>query len=447
MIPGDYNIAVRNALLLLAFFSFRLILATPALKDPDLALRINPDASLYQGLGVNMARHDAFSGVSSPPYGPEGLRTPLYPLLVAVSDRFAGDPIRPVLVLQALLWALMGIGLLVFTEKRYGMVAGLTSAILMLISPLSLKYGPSLMSENLFAPVLVAGALVFFRAREKGSLRLFALAGLLIGLSALVRPSSLALGVILALLVGRPLLKRGAVFAGLWLAPVGMWVIRNWLTFGFPFFSTIFSLNLTFQHAPMVIASAEGIPLDEAEKRVDQDLRNRYGADETWAYDPEKLNIMLPYGFEVVRNHPVEYAKLYLKGSLMCFGPSDPGSLGMSLGLWEEVPSSPFALINQAMVNPARARELLGRAMRDMGPVGGLLLALILAHTIALYAMALVGAVRLRRDRVLLGVCLLSIAALVLIVGVSGSPRFRLPAEPCLALLAGGAFLSRRASS
>ena len=243
------------------------------------------------------------------------------------------------------------------------------------------------------------------------------------------------------------MLKRGAVFAGLWLAPVGMWVIRNWLTFGFPFFSTIFSLNLTFQHAPMVIASAEGIPLDEAEKRVDQDLRNRYGADETWAYDPEKLNIMLPYGFEVVRNHPVEYAKLYLKGSLMCFGPSDPGSLGMSLGLWEEVPSSPFVLINQAMVNPARARELLGRAMRDMGPVGGLLLALILAHTIALYAMALVGAVRLRRDRVLLGVCLLSIAALVLIVGVSGSPRFRLPAEPFLALLAGGAFLSRRANS
>ena len=435
--------AVRNALLLACFFLFRLILAVPALKNPDLAVRINPDASLYKGLGVNMARHSAFSGAPSPPFGPEGLRTPLYPLLIAFSERLTGDPVRPVIALEALLWALTALGLLVFAERRYGLASGLTAAVLVLTSPVSLKYGPSLMSENLFVPVLVGGALVFLRARETGSARLFALSGLLFGLSALVRPTSLPLGIILGFLVGRPLLKRGLAFAGLWAAPVGMWVIRNWLTFGFPFFSTVFSLNITTQNAPRVIALAEGIPLQEAERRVSDELRRRYGADESWFYDPRHLNIMLPYGLEVIKKHPKEYATLHAKGMLICFLPADHGSVGVSLGLWDELPSDPFGVINQAMVRPSEALRLIRENLAGLGPGEIALLIFILLHTICLYGLALAGAARMRRERITLALCLISVFVLVFMAGMLGSPRFRLPAEPFLALLAGGAFVSR----
>lgn len=390
-----------------------------------------------------MARHDVFSGASLPPFSPEGLRTPLYPLLVAFSDRLVGDPVKPVIILQAILWALTGISLLLFAEKRYGLAAGLTAAFLVLASPVGLKYGPSLMSENLFVPVLVAGALVFLHAREKGSLRLFALSGLLFGLSALVRPSSLPFGIVLAMLVGRPMLKRGLVFAGLWVAPVGMWVIRNWLSFGFPFFSSAFPLNITAQNAPRVMALAEGISLQEAEKRVLEDLVERYGADESWFHDPRHLNVMLPYGLEIIKKHPKEYALLHAKGILMCFGPSDPGSLGMSLGLWEELPSDPFEVINQAMISPTEATRLVRDAFGKMGPGEFTLLAFILLHTIALYGLAIAGTIRLRRERVLLALCLATILVLVFMAGLLGSPRFRLPAEPFLALLAGGAFLRK----
>ncbi|MGC8894796.1 MAG: glycosyltransferase family 39 protein [candidate division WOR-3 bacterium] len=435
---------MRNALFLLSFFLLRLIFALPALKELDLAIRINPDASLYQELGINMSRHDVFSGVSSPPYRPEGLRTPLYPLMVAVSDRLIGDTVRPVIILQALLWALTAFILLLFAEKRYGFAAGLITALLVLISPVSLKYGPALMSENLFVPVLVVAGLVFLRASESGSTRLFALSGLLFGLSALVRPSSLPLGVMLVFLVGRPLLKRGLVFAGLWAAPVGFWVIRNWLSFGFPFFSTAFSLNIVAQNAPRVIAAADGISLEEAEGRVRQDIRERYGADESWFYDPHYLNVMLPYGLEIIKKHPKEYVVLHAKGVLMCFLPSDPGSLGVSLGLWRELSLDPFGLINQAMVKPSEAKRLLREAFGMMGLGEFILFAFISLYTLALYGLAVAGTMRLRREKALLSVCFITIGVLVFMAGLLGSPRFRLPAEPFLALLAGGALLSRR---
>ncbi len=435
---------MRNALLFLAFFLFRLILAVPALKDPDLAIRINPDASLYRELGVNISRHSAFSGAPSPPYSPEGLRTPLYPLMVAFSDRLTGDPVRLVIIMQAILWALTGIALLVFAEKRCGFASGITAALLLLASPVGLKYGPSLMSENLFVPVLVASALVFLCAKEKGSLRLFALAGLLVGLSALVRPSSLLLGAILAFLVGRPLLKRGLVYAGLWLAPVGMWVLRNYFTFGFPFFSTIFSLNITAQNAPRLIALTEGISLEEAENAVRHDLQERYGADESWFYDPHHLNIMLPYGLEVIKKHPKEYIMLHANGVLMCFVPTDPGSLGLSLGLWDQIPSDPFDLINQTMIRPSEAARSLRKSIGRMGAMELFLLVFILLHTFALYGLAVAGTIRLRREKTLLLLCLVGTVVLVFMAGLLGSPRFRLPADPFLALLAGGAFLRRK---
>ncbi len=434
---------MRNALIFLAFLLFRLILSVPALKEPSISLRINPDADHYHTLGLNMARNSSFSRAPSPPYVPDGLRTPLYPTLIGISDKITGDPIRPVVFLQAILWALMGMGIMIFAEKKFGFASGLTSGLLLITSPLSLKYGPSIMSENLFTPALVAGAMVFLRARESGSLRLFALSGLIFGLSALVRPSSLPLGLLLALLVGRPFPKKGLAFLGLWVAPIGMWVIRNWLTFGFPFFSTIFPLNLTCQHAPMVIATVEGIPLEKANERVGRDIRERYGADESWAYDPEKINAMLPYSLEVIKNHPKEYAILYLRGILMCFGPSDPGSLGMLFGLWEESPVDPFEVINRAMLRPKEVWGLAQEAFAKMAPCGIILLVFILLHTIALYGLTIAGTIRLRRKRILLALCLLSIAVPVLIVGVSGSPRFRLPAEPFLALLAGCALLRR----
>jgi hypothetical protein len=96
------------------------------------------------------------------------------------------------------------------------------------------------------------------------------------------------------------------------------------------------------------------------------------------------------------------------------------------------------------MVRPSEATRLAREALEKMGVTELLLLVFILLHTIALYGLAVAGAVRLRRERVLLVLCLVTIVVLVFMAGLLGSPRFRLPAEPFLAMLAGGAFLRRR---
>jgi 4-amino-4-deoxy-L-arabinose transferase-like glycosyltransferase len=169
---------------------------------------------------------------------PDALRPPGYPALLApLIDAQPDYPfLRRALLLQAALGLLtVGLGYLVARPllPRAGAVA---VAALLAISPHLVSLGTSLLTETLFATVVTAFALALVHAARREQARWYLLAGVLLGLTALVRPTLQYLPLVLAPAIawlatrerGR---SAGALLLGFALC-FGPWLVRNQVVLG-----------------------------------------------------------------------------------------------------------------------------------------------------------------------------------------------------------------------
>jgi hypothetical protein len=122
---------------------------------------------------------------------PDALVAPGYPLLLAAVMPDRPDPpfLRDALLLQALLGVLtVGLGYMLARPllPRGGAVA---VAALLAISPHLVTLGTSLLTETLFAAAATAFAIALARAARTMRARDYALAGVALGLTALIRPT------------------------------------------------------------------------------------------------------------------------------------------------------------------------------------------------------------------------------------------------------------------
>lgn len=152
---------------------------------------------------------------------------------------FAVGGHRPTAALIAV--ALVGAAtiLLVFLIARRlaGVWAGLIAALIAAVYPTFINYSSRLLSEPLAAFTLAAAVLAFLWAAERRRPWGFALAGLMIGLTAMIRPEYLPFGLVFALLCVLWLapsrgVRAGGLAAGLVLAgflvPIAPWTVRNY---------------------------------------------------------------------------------------------------------------------------------------------------------------------------------------------------------------------------
>jgi 4-amino-4-deoxy-L-arabinose transferase-like glycosyltransferase len=165
-------------------------------------------------------------------------RTPGYPWLVAFAIVAGGEDLRSLVFLQHVLGVVtagltFALGRLAFTPARVGRSVGLVAGLLIALNGGLILSEHSVMTEALFVPLVVGTLTALVAALRTGSLALFGLAGLLLGLATLTRPVAQILVPIIplaALLVSRSwrptLLRTGVALAGfaLMMAP---WVVRS----------------------------------------------------------------------------------------------------------------------------------------------------------------------------------------------------------------------------
>jgi hypothetical protein len=116
-----------------------------------------------------------------------------------------------------------------------GPIAGLIAALVMATYPALLEFQSMIMTEPLATTLLAGALLASFRASDRGGTVAWALAGLLLGLMAMVRPEYLVVGALLVLLAllrprgaaGRPRLVAASAAALAFLVPILPWTIRN----------------------------------------------------------------------------------------------------------------------------------------------------------------------------------------------------------------------------
>ncbi|MCL5998251.1 MAG: glycosyltransferase family 39 protein [Chloroflexi bacterium] len=407
----------------------------------------NVDATGYHQLAVNLVQRGIFSLNTEPPFHPDAIRTPGYPLFIAAVYVLTGISPRAVLVVQAVLDAVTAL-LVMGISRNLGLPKGIAAVtgLLYALSPLAWRYSAELYVESILAfAVAVMFWLLSRPSMRPGWAGILGL-GVACGVTLLVKPNMVLLPVILAIaLLIRSGLRQTLLFVlatGLVLMP---WVIRNALVFGRPMLSTVFENNLARVSAPATLAEASGEEVAPWTPRwealffevVDRATRTnpQLFATPVDAMDPRESDqatlALADTAREIIANHPAAFVASHVKGVLH-------GLLPGEYRFW-------FGQFSGQTWESAMPAGIAG-AIRARGWQAVPLLALILfvasvAVTVASGVAMSVGWWRLVRRHVIIASAMGAFILYVLLLpGPIAYERFQVPAVPLVAVLIGCAF-------
>ena len=376
-------------------------LALPDHFFPDSFTYLIPAHNLLRGLGFV----DALGRI-------ETLRTPGYPLLLAAF----GAHITPVIIAQHLMNVAIAAGIYLLAAPRLGRFVALTASLLFAIDTPAIQYANKVLSETFFTLVLLVVCWQLAVGRWR-------LAGVLTGVLVLIRPVAIVYFVVIAvyLLLRRVRARDVVVYALLAVALPFGWALRNRVRTGVFTVSSISGTNLLMFRAAGTLAildhgedfesdrreEAAGL-IDDADAEIERTL---HVDDANELPHAARARSYARYAMRVIRQHPLAFAELTLRGVLV----------NLLDSRWEAM----------SIVTPLH--ESIVHAALD-------------AYTAALLVFALLGAWTLRRDA--LGLLLILTVAYFILISAGGESesRFRVPVVPYFAISAAVA-LQRIASA
>lgn len=429
----------RRFLSLMIIAAMSLLIRLAPLARDGIGWSVEPDSLGYIHLADGLVAGCGFAREVNGRCGSaEVMRTPGYPLFLAVLPGF-----RCALALQAFLSA--GIVLLVGLVTRRWMDrtgAWLTATIIGFDVP-SVIASNTLLTETLFTFLVTCALLlqlqVLLADEDMGYLKAatgMTVAAILVGVAAFVRPIGEAL--ILAVPLPALLLFRlsrsqrlsiAVLAVSVPLLMINCWSFRNHEQRGIWTFSTIAALNTYYYRAAGVLAYDTGRDFSDVRSEL---IRSTGGSlDELSPVATEKLAAQ---GRAILRNHLQAFCAITFKGLLRTAFGVDRTGLKVLLGC-------------------NRTHDSSERQDSEIGRSNGCpwLISLLVHFELALLtfswlgvALALVALPHSNRKEVTLIIIALMTAGLLLIAaaGPEGYDRFRVPAVPMLAIVAGLAWSS-----
>jgi hypothetical protein len=280
------NIPVR--VWLVAFLCLALNLAVlfgVALGRPDYLRDYNhcsnPDAVHHVRLGRNFLLTGNYSRCDQPPYVPDMLRPPVYPLFAGAFDLLGGA--SAIYLAQALLQMASCVLLFLLVRPIFGEAAALLASLFLATDLMLAVHNFQAMSEPLFVFFVLAATLcllpgiVSLGQTDRGSLGRWLAGGLLLGLAVLTRPVGLYLPLIFALALAgvglwrgcwRPALGRALLLALTMLLTVGPWVIRNKVVFELPRLTTAETVTQVYFLGGGAYQVRHQVTLEEAQAMI-----------------------------------------------------------------------------------------------------------------------------------------------------------------------------------
>lgn len=389
------------------------------------------DSPEFYALGESFLSKHAFTLTG---LYPETFRTPGYPFLIFLSLQIFKS-LNALIVFQILLSGLMGVLIFLMGREFYSNKWAIAAALVFCLLPSTIFHSVVVLSEIPFVFLLLLSVYaVFF---ERGSMKAMFIGGLALGLSALVRPVSLYLPLLYVLIVvlsqwGRAERKRAMkqaafILLGFCIA-VAPWYARNKIETGVLGFSSITTYNLAEYNMRDFLTEkygADSTISHEYNSRIDsipQDVAR------TLAGGAELKAVMTPYlkanFFSYAYFHVVTTAKFFFSSSLRY------------LAIYIKVPGvqSFFGLSG---TSPDLLHELrhghIGIALEALRQQSLITVDRLLTIIVILLALSSV-LVKSRRFYVLL---LLSfVIYFAILTGPVSIPRYRLPVEPFIVILA-----------
>jgi 4-amino-4-deoxy-L-arabinose transferase-like glycosyltransferase len=356
--------------------------------------------------------------------GPTAIRGPGYPYLLGGTYALSGDSLAVGRLLGAALGALSVLLLYLIAKRVWGRRVGLLAAALAAVFPPLVLLSRDLVSETLFIPLELGAVLCVLNFRRSGgALRWAAAAGALCGLAALTRNTGLAL--ILPIALGawtlRPRWRPTSLAAPVVLLVCGAIVIAPWIVRDAAEFGRF-----------VPVTTSGGIAAAGTYNEASYTDSASHGA---WR-DPQIVPEFTPLFFSPGRDEAAVDA--ILRRDAQDFAWEHPGYVAET---------SAWNLLRLFEVTGGSVVDAHGRAVDDRGigsadPAGERIGLAIVAVLALLGAIAMARSRRRAPDRPPriprgpLFLWLIPILMILVAMPIAGLPRYRLPADPFLLILA-----------
>jgi 4-amino-4-deoxy-L-arabinose transferase-like glycosyltransferase len=304
--------------------------------EPQIEGKVLVNDSLgYYELALQLLEKRSFHDFDA---GREAYRTPGYPLFIAAVYAVAGPAPWAVLLLQAFLDVGTLLLLYFFASRFFSPATALVAAGIYAIEPHAVLYSQLLVTEPLFVLLFLAALLAFVHAQEGRRAGGFALAGALLGLAVLVRPTAQFYALVLVLLVAlryrtrwRVRVTAAAAIVLAYAITVSPWYYRNYTEFGHASLSAQggdFLLNWMAAYTEAVRSNraVETVRADfasETEKRGYHEAKNPF----------DRSRIQTAVALEYLGRHPAYYVSQSVAGVVRTGANLETQLLSQMLGL------------------------------------------------------------------------------------------------------------------
>jgi 4-amino-4-deoxy-L-arabinose transferase-like glycosyltransferase len=368
---------------------------------------------------------------------PELFRTPGYPLLLAILP----DNLRLVVAIQALFSAATCLVIGFFSHRQWGFKAGVIAEALLALDVPSIVVSASIMSDMLFQALLTVAVVLQLYAMRRAhhdakTAYMIMIAALLLAVALIVRP----IGVVLPLFAVAPVLLISAMTrtgrlclsvaaAAVPLLMMAVWMARNSSVGGIWTLSTVGVYNLYYYRSAGVLSYATGTSLAEVQTLLARNLGLSHPSP---FLSPAVYHEMLRGSAHILLSNALATAVLSLRILIWLAIVPDRANLNAILGT--NARSSQFLVASSDIV--LRLKDLLHSPT----------LTVLVLLQMALIAFVWIGVGRAmieirgrKRQDVVMLMYLLCIALVMLFLaaGPEAIARYRAPAMPFLAMLAG----------
>jgi 4-amino-4-deoxy-L-arabinose transferase-like glycosyltransferase len=428
--------------ILAAMLFARLSFAGLVYARPELALA--NDSDRYVPIANAILSGEAYAWNTERPG--ELLNTAGYPLFLAGVFLLRGSQPGDVALAQLAITALVVLIIYIGLSRWIGRIPAFVSAMLLGMDPLTILWSMTILTESLFAVMLGLGAALLAWWAHSGRRLTLILSGIFCGLACLVKPFALLIVLVWAAALlwfpqdGRagllPMPSARARRALLFLVPVFLlivpWFARNALLWDCATLSSVDRVTMRDYMATKVLAEADGVDLGTAQSQLQ-------------AADPGVCPRETTRYLQIIASHPAVYAKLHAAGTI-------PVLIGTNFDRWLQYYGVDYTLPDLWRPFMDGGWEGLVAVVKEqmrVFPQGMYLMGSLTAYQLLVYVLALGGVVAVPRiqsaaARWSIVVMLAGVLVLILAPGQGGHERFRVPAQPLLAILAAYGIAARR---